>query len=486
MAWRLPFALEADGARADTLGRLGRERRVDGTRRQRLPCRSVEGGERGLRAQAGSRDPAGRGAARCRARACRCPTAAPRAATAPRRSSANARNPHCACSSRSLAPPLTRRGRERRQRRFRHRFESSRVEAQSFARRRSGARRQRAAIGRQERRAIDLRVVLALRPGQHERMRARTPVRDDLERLGHARLGCRAGHRELALDLDRQQRIDGHGPWPGGRSQSGDPEAVELHAGIVVTVEHEDGGLAALRLERRRGESPQFRERFEAVEVRRHAAERREFAQQFPEPMRRLELAAAERRVAGPAPRSEAAAERGSPRRLQCGGVAPRAPRSRHRAADANRTAPARIDNSASHGPRTRAAPGRSRNARSAAMRSPRSLTAPARCRESSKRLAVAQSTVPAAQASAARAASTTGCAISGWPPARSNTRSSRSAPGNSRSGWSAAASARSSVPRWASRSGTITPCIPSGAAATRSRSQASMALRSDSGSDAR
>ena len=57
-------------------------------------------------------------------------------------------------------------------------------------------------------------------------------------------------------------------------------------------------------------------------------------------------------------------------------------------------------------------------------MRASRSPAAPATCELSRSRLAVAQSTAPAEQAIAASAASTTGCTTSGWPPARSKTRS--------------------------------------------------------------
>ena len=56
---------------------------------------------------------------------------------------------------------------------------------------------------------------------------------------------------------------------------------------------------------------------------------------------------------------------------------------------------------------------------------------------------------------------------------------------GNSRSGCKAAASARSSAPRCSTRSGTTMACMPSGDCTRRSRSQASMAMRSESGSRA-
>ncbi len=69
--------------------------------------------------------------------------------------------------------------------------------------------------------------------------------------------------------------------------------------GIVVAVQHEHGRLAAFRLERRRGELLQLRERLSGREVRRERRQGAELAQQLAETRRRLPVGGADVRAPG-------------------------------------------------------------------------------------------------------------------------------------------------------------------------------------------
>ena len=206
----LPFPFEADGVRTDAVGCGGREGRVDGIRRQRLPRRRVEFRERGLRAKAVTTCPAAPGARPMPRRRLSKPGCGSSSGVGTEAQLAEGAKSALSLQLEKPGATLDTRRRERRQGRFRHRLELARVEAQALARRRGGTQLQRAAIGRQERRAVHVRVVFALWPRQHERLSVPTPVRDHFAGLGHARFGCRAGHRKLALNLDWQQGIDGH------------------------------------------------------------------------------------------------------------------------------------------------------------------------------------------------------------------------------------------------------------------------------------
>ena len=86
-----------------------------------------------------------------------------------------------------------------------------------------------------------------------------------------------------------------------------------MHSRVLVGVQHEDHRLAALWLERCRGETAQLRHRLGGVQVRRNRRQRCELAQQFPESACRLKFAAAERGFARPSPGCETSAERFGP-----------------------------------------------------------------------------------------------------------------------------------------------------------------------------
>ncbi len=130
-------------------------------------------------------------------------------------------------------------------------------------------------------------------------------------------------HAQPALRLDGQQRIDGDRTRPGGGRQPRHPQAVEGEARVVPGIQHEDGGLAALGLERRRGQFPQLRERLRGREAVCEERQRGEFVQQLAQAARRLPGRGIEGRFAGPAPGGEAPAEGLGPDR----GAAPRRPR---------------------------------------------------------------------------------------------------------------------------------------------------------------